>query len=90
MLRDSSVGSYFRGSFMHVLRGSHSLSHILFGSARGSHSLDNFVGCLWALLCPLIHVGCLLVELLVDLLGIRSEDLGRGVLEGNFCTVERL
>jgi hypothetical protein len=32
---------------MRVLRGSHSLSHILFGSARGSHSLRDlcaFVG----------------------------------------------
>jgi ABC-type Mn2+/Zn2+ transport system permease subunit len=47
-------------------------------------SLGYFVGCMWASLpfsCGLF---------LVVLVGIRSEDLGRGVLEGNFCTVERL
>jgi hypothetical protein len=30
------------------VRGSRSLGHSFVGSARGSHSLDNFVGCMWA------------------------------------------
>jgi hypothetical protein len=95
-VRDSFVGSFFRGSrsLGHICaRLARPLGHSFIGSARGSHSLDNFVGLFrWSCgrLCPFVRefscglfVSCLLV-------GIRSEDLGRGVLEGNFCTVERL
>jgi hypothetical protein len=56
---------------------------ILFGSARGSHSLDHIfrwvVGVFALLLVGSFHVGCLI--------GIRSRDL-TGLL--SFCTVESL
>jgi hypothetical protein len=61
-------------------------------SFRGSYSLRVF--CAFSLvvcgrLCP--FVSCLLVgSFHVYFLGFEVRDLGRGVLEGNFCTVESL
>jgi hypothetical protein len=58
---------------------------ILFGSAVGVIRLHIVGSFMWSYFCWIISCGCLFVSFMY---GFEVRTLGRGFLEGNFCTVE--